>query len=210
MLLQSVARGVAARWIRGNRAARHFSFPIRLRRPPAVLILLLAALLLLPAPASQAQFNSGIGGVNLNAVINPSLAVNVSPALVNFQLVPNGVANGDASLSIVTAWVLRPNVGDVQLYAYFTSPATALSDGFGNNISSARVRGSVNGGPYSPFTGAGPYAAGSSLLVFSERILGNNRNKTRIDTLNLQIDITGMTIPAGTYTGVLRLQAQAL
>jgi hypothetical protein len=165
---------------------------------------------LLPAPVSQAQFNSNVGGVNLNAVINPSLAVNVSPALVNFQLVPNGVANGDSSLSIVTAWVLRPNVGDVRLYAYFTAPATALSDGFGNNISSARVRGSVNGGPFSPFTGAGPYAAGSSLLVFTERVLGNNRNKTRIDTLNLQIDINGMTLPAGTYTGVLRLQAQAL
>jgi len=208
LLVQSVARGVAARFLRGSRAARRISF--RPRRSPTVVVLLLVAFLLLPAPVSRAQFNSGVGGVNLNAVINPSLAVNVSPALVNFQLVPNGVANGDASLSIVTAWVLRPNVGDVRLYAYFSAPPTALSDGLGNNISSARVRGSVNGGPFSPFTGTGPYAAGSSLLVFSERILGNNRNRTRVDTLNLQIDITGMTLPAGTYTGVLRLQAQAL
>ena len=210
MQVQSVARGVAAHFPQGRRAARRFSCRASSHKSLGISVLLVTAVLILPVPASRAQINSSVGGVNLNAVVNPSLAINVSPTLVNFQLVPNGVANGDASLNIITAWVLRPNVGDVRLYAYFSAPASALSDGFGNNIPSARVRGSVNGGGYSPFTGSGPFAAGSGLLVFTERVLGNNRNKTRVDTLNLQIDITGMTLPAGTYTGVLRLQAQAL
>lgn len=61
-----------------------------------------------------------------------------------------------------------------------------------------------------PFTGTSPFAAGSSLVIFTERIRGNNRSKTRNDTLDLRIDTSGLALPAGTYTGVLRIQAQAL
>jgi hypothetical protein len=101
-------------------------------------------------------------------------------------------------------------VGDVTVYAYFTTPAAALSNGAGANIASARVSGSANGAAFTPFTGNSPFAAGSSITVATWRILGNNRDGTRQDTLDLQIDTTGLPLPAGTYTGVLNIQAQAL
>lgn len=195
----------AARPDRGIVAART---PLFFRK--TTIFLLLATFLLTPASVSRAQLPSNPAAVNLQAVINPMLAIVAGPGLVNFNLVQNGVANGDSAITITTAWVLHPSVRDVQLYGYFTSPPAALTDGAGSNIPSSRVRGSVNGGPFSPFTGASPYSGTGSLLLFTQRILGNNRNSRRTDTLNLQIDLTGTTLRPGTYTGVLRLQARAL
>jgi hypothetical protein len=40
--------------------------------------------------------------------------------------------------------------------------------------------------------------------------LGFNRNSSHSDTLNLNINTTGLALPAGTYTGTLHIQAQAL
>jgi hypothetical protein len=52
---------------------------------------------------------------------------------------------------------------------------------------------------------------GASLQLFSEGITGLNKNKTRIDTLSLQIDLTTAPLqPAGNYTGTLFIQAVAI
>jgi hypothetical protein len=164
----------------------------------------------LMAPAASAQIDSNIAGVNLAAVLNTSLTVIAAPNAVNFALVQNGVASGNTAITVTTIWALHPSVGAVTVYAYFTSPAAALSNGAGTNIASSQVAGSANGGAFIPFTGASPFAAGSSITMATWKILGNNRNGTRQDTLDLQIDTTGQALPAGTYNGVLNIQAQAL
>jgi hypothetical protein len=165
---------------------------------------------LLPASAARAQINSNIAGVALGATLNTSLSVFAAPNAVNFALAPNGVANGSSSVTVTTIWSLRPNVGAVTLYAYFTSSAAALSNGAGTTIASSRVSGSANGAAFAAFTGNSPFAAGSSITLATWRILGNNRNGNRQDTLDLRIDTTGLVLPAGNYTGVLNIQAQAL
>jgi hypothetical protein len=170
----------------------------------------LCLLVSLAASSAHAQINSNVAGVNLAATLNTSLTVVAAPNTVNFALVPNGMANGSGPITVTTIWSLRPNVGDVTVFAYFAAPAAALSNGGGANIPSARVNGSANGGPFIAFTGNSPFAAGSSITVATWRILGNNRNGTRQDTLNLQINTTGLALPGGTYTGVLSIQAQAL
>ena len=167
-------------------------------------------LLLLTASAARAQINSNLAGVNLAATLNTSLTVVAAPNTVNFALVPNGMANGSVPITVTTIWSLRPNVGDVTVFAYFATPGAALSNGTGANIASSRVNGSANGGPFTAFTGNSPFAVGSSITVATWRILGNNRNGNRQDTLSLQINTTGLTLPAGTYTGVFSIQAQAL
>jgi len=171
---------------------------------------LLAISFLFACPAARAQLNANIANVNLNATLNTSLTVSASPGLVNFTLVPNGTANGSSTVTITTAWTLQPSVGAVTCYAYFMAPGTALSDGAGDNIPSANVSGSADAGAFAPFTANSPFAAGSSLQIFAERIIGTNKTKTRSDTLDLQIGTAGLALPAGTYTGVLRIQAQAL
>ncbi|HEY2647038.1 MAG TPA: hypothetical protein VGI34_08685 [Candidatus Acidoferrales bacterium] len=158
----------------------------------------------------RAQLNSNIANVNLNAIMSTSLTVSPAPGLVNFALPPSGTATGSSVITVVTTWTLRPSVGAVTTYGYFTSASAALTDGAGDNIPSSSVSGSINGGAFGAFTGASPFAAASSVTLSSTRILGNNRSSNHTDTLNLKISTVGLALPAATYTGVLNIQAQAL
>jgi hypothetical protein len=164
---------------------------------------------LFPSRAS-AQLKSNIATVNLNATLNSGITITAAPGLVNFNLVPNGTATGSSPITITTSWRLPVIFGNIIEYAYFTSPAAALTDGASDNIPSASVSGSFNGGAYTAFTGASPLAAGSSITLFNQFFFIFFTNPgTRTDTLNLQINTTGLKLPAATYTGVLHIQAQA-
>jgi hypothetical protein len=166
--------------------------------------------LLLAATPARAQLNSNVATVNLVAILATSLRVTAAPGRVNFALVPNGIANGSARITVTTRWTLQPGTRAVTTYAYFSSAAAGLTDGAGDNIPASKVAGSVNGGAFGPFTGASPFGAGSSMRLFNRRIRRNNRTGRHRDRLNLRIDTTGLNLPAGTYTGVLNIQAQAI
>lgn len=179
------------------------------------MVMVLTALAVI-APAAGAQANSNVAGVNLNAVLNPLLAVNATPFTVNFAMQPGGSDIGDSPITINTRWILpfvpgKPNI-TLSLYAYFAAPAVALTNGLGNNIPASKVSGSVNGGAYAAFTTASPFSA-ASLVIFSQQIKttpGNPGSGQRIDSLDMQIDTSGLGLPAGTYTGVLVIRAQAI
>jgi hypothetical protein len=50
--------------------------------------------------------------------------------------------------------------------------------------------------------------AGGSLRLFSVNIGGGNKNASRTDNLDLQLNLVGFpTLPAGAYAGVLNLRA---
>ncbi len=171
------------------------------------LLFLTVAFALVPAGAG-AQLKSNLATVNLNATLNSSITITAAPGLVNFTLIRNGVATGSSPVSITTAWTLTTLFGTVTEYAYFVSAAAALTDGAADNIPSSSVSGSFNGGAYTAFTGTSPLAAGSSITLFNQFVFLNNPNK-RTDTLSLEISTTGLNLPAGTYTGVMHIQAQA-
>ncbi len=184
------------------------SAPLALWRLATPTIAMLGMLLAV-APA-RAQLNSNIAGVNLAADLSTSLTVTAAPSLVNFALVPNGIANGSVPITVNTSWTLKPSVGAVTVYAYFSSAAAALTDGAADNIPSSSVTASVNGGGFTAFTGASPFAAASSITLSTWRILGNNRTGNHTDTMNMRISTVGLNLPAGLYTGILNIQAQAL
>lgn len=183
--------------------ARHLPFRI------LIAVLVTVGIVIGASPAS-AQINSTASGVTLNANLTTSLTVSASPGLVNFALLASGTSTGSAVINVNTSWTLRPSVGAVTTYAYFSTSTAALSDGAGDNIPSSSVSGSINGGAFGPFTGASPFAAASSVTLSSTKILGNNRTGNHTDTLNLMISTVGLALPAGTYSGVLNVQAQAL
>ena len=174
-----------------------------------VQLVLLVSFLLFAAP-SPAQVNSNNATVNLLAIMGTSLGIAAAPGTVNFNLLPGGVGNGSSAITVTTDWNLSPSMGTVTLYAYFSSAAAALTNGSGSNIPSANVSGSADGGALTPFTGNSPFAAGSSLTIYSQRITGRFRRVTRNDTLALQISLVGLPLPSGTYTGVLHFRAQAI
>jgi hypothetical protein len=175
-----------------------------------VSLALAAAVLVLIPMSGSAQLNSKVANVSLNASLSTAITVTAAPGVVNFALLRSGISTGSAPISITTTWTLPFFIGTVKEYAYFTSAASALADGAGDNIASANVSGSVNGGAFTAFTGASPFAAGSSLAIFNQFIFFFNINATRTDSLNLSINTTGLNLPAGAYTGVLHIQAQGL
>lgn len=138
-----------------------------------------------------------------------TVTVSASPSFINFTLARNGTADGNASISITTSWVLLVMPISVTLYAYLSSPAVALSDGAGHNIPSANVSGSVDGGGYIAFSGNSPFSSGTSITVFTQTSQ-LSLNGSHIDTLALRIDTAGLNLPAATYSGTLTLQAQVM
>jgi hypothetical protein len=181
-------------------------------RKAAIPFLLLAVSLVVFPFRALAQVNSNVGNVILNANVQDSISVSLGVGTVNFSLLPGAAVTGTPQVPITTSWNLKPAGGPtVSLYAYFDSSTVALTDGT-DNIPSADVLGSFNSGGFTALTQTGPFgAAGASLLLFSEAISGVNKIKTRNETLDVRIDLTGLpSLPAGTYTGTMRIQAQAL
>ena len=185
---------------------------LALTRKAAIPFLLLAVSLVVFPFRALAQVNSNVGNVTLSASVQDSISVSPAVGTVNFALLPGAAVTGTPTVPITTSWNLKPAGGPtVSLYAYFDSSTAALTDGT-DNIPSADVLGSVNSGAFTALTSTGPFgAAGASLLLFTEVIGGANKIKTRSDNLDVRIDLTGLpSLPAGTYTGTMRIQAQAL
>jgi len=168
------------------------------------------------ATTSEAQVLSNTGSVNLNATLAQSLTVSVTGgSTVNFTLVNGGTAAGDVPVAVQTSWNLTPAlVGVVSLYGYFGTPSQALGSAAGDHIASTSVEGRMTTGvpvTFVPFVQTNPVGpAAGSLLLFTNVITLLNGVGSRTDNLDLRINLTGQTIPAGAYTGVLTIQARAI
>ncbi len=140
-----------------------------------------------------------------------NIAVSTTPAMVNLALVPGSRSAVSPAITITYA-VNLTLLSSFSLYAYFAT-TSALTDSSGDVIPSSAVYGQCPGGSptsFMPFTQSGPFASGSSLLVYqTSSLLTLGANKNQVCTL--LIDLTNLPqLPAGSYSGNLVIQAQAL
>jgi hypothetical protein len=179
-------------------------------------LLLAAATLAVAAERGQAQV--GAAGnprvINLSAVKPGTLTVGVLSGMVQNlpSVADNALNNWPTPVVIVTQWNVNPGqTNTVDLMAYFSTPAQALVGAV--QIPSSRVRGQMTTGLPVAFTAftegaiGGIGTAGGSLRLFSQNITGVNKNSSRTDNLNLQLDLVGTTLAPGTYTGTLNIRA---
>jgi len=182
----------------------------KIGRIAAVLALMVAAL----ASRSSAQvISSGAKTITLQATLPDSITISLSGNAVNFNLTPGSATNpGSTGMTATTSWTLKPSVGSLNLYAFFSSSTAALTDGAGDNIPSADFQISDNAGPFTALTTTVPFGgANAGLQVSTVKILGNNRSGSRTDSLNFNINLSTLpSLPAGNYTGTLTIQAQAI
>ncbi len=194
-----------------------------MRRFTAILpgrLVLALGLLAVASPAALCQLNSNTATVSLSATLPESLTVAATPSAVSFNLVAGGTATGSAPVAITTTWVMQASRSTVTVTGYFSSATAALTSGGTSpvNIPTSEVFGQVTTGApttYTAFTqsptGNGLGVSGASLVLFQQAISGTNRASNRTDNLNLQINLASQPqLPAGSYTGTLNLQAQAL
>jgi hypothetical protein len=153
---------------------------------------------------------AGLPGMFLPAQAPPdTLSITAAPGLVSFALKPTGVAKGSFPVVITTTWRIQRGGTSVRVYAYFSNPPAALANSTGGNIPSSRVFGKVNTGSFLPFTGNSPLNSGGSLFIFDQQVK-NNKQLTRNDSVDLQIDTTGLQLSPGAYSGAMRIQALAI
>ena len=173
---------------------------------------LLLAVTLFAAPAGAQVLNSGASPIALNAVLSDSITLTLSGNAVNFTLVGGSASNpGSTGITATTTWVLKPSIGNLKLYAFFSSSTAALSDGAGHDIPSADFQISDNGGGFASLTNTVPFGgANAGLQVSSVPIRGYNKTGTNSDLMTFNINLAPLpSLPAGVYTGTLTIQAQA-
>ena len=166
---------------------------------------------------ASAQINSNAATVALNAILAESLSITASPSTVNFTLAPGSTAAGSAPVVVSSSWVLSATRGTVNLYSWFATPSAALTDGAStpNNIPSSEVYASLPGGIPTSMTAFSQSntlgAANGGLKLYTQTMSSSNRQSSRSDSVSLQINLAAQPqLPAGTYTGTLNIQAQAL
>jgi hypothetical protein len=194
--------------------------PLRVRRCLRLCLSLLVsgAILALGAREARAQAGtvSAASVIALVATKTSQLSVTVTSGAVQSiaSLTDNAVNNFPTPVVITTGWDVNPGqTNTVNLIAYFTTPAQALSGG-STQIPSSRVLGRMTTGLPVAFTAitqnavGGVGTAGGSLRLFAQNITGANKKTSRTDNLDLEINLVGFpTLAPGTYSGTLNLRA---
>ena len=178
------------------------------------------AAVLLTAMAGVAQAQSGLlsnaATVTINATKQAALTITINSGGTQTMssLTDNAVNSFATPVNITTSWDINPSAAAVALVGFFSNPTQALANGT-DYITSSLVKGRIGTtGLFNPFSGAAVTGgassvgvAGGTLALFTQSINGANKKSSRTDDLYLQIDLTGQTVTAGTYTGTLNLRA---
>jgi hypothetical protein len=177
-----------------------------------IILLALSAILAFRAQELSAQARV----ISLVATAPGALGLTVQSGAVQTitGVVDNSINNFPSPVVIQTSWNVNPGqTNTVNLIAYFSVPAQALVGG-SIQIPSSRVLGRMSTGLPTVFTPltqnavGGIGSVGGSLRLFSLNINGTNKDDSRTDNLDLQLNLVGFpTLPAGSYTGVLNLRA---
>jgi hypothetical protein len=177
------------------------------------IVLSLVSVAFMPLPA-MAQLNSAEATATLTAVLPESLTVSLLPAAVGFTLTSGSATNaGSVSIAATTTWTLSVTRTAVALYGYFSSSSAALVHTAATNtidIPSNRVELSVNGAAGAALDQTVAFGAASAgRQLFTENLVLATASSSRTDTLALNINLSGYSLPADTYSGTLRIRAQA-
>jgi hypothetical protein len=174
----------------------------------------LALSALLPLRARELLAQAKI--ISLAATAPGALSVTVTSggSQTIASVTDNAVNNFPSPVVIQTAWNVNPGqTNTVDLIAYFSAPGQALVGGT-TQIPSSRIQGRMLTGIPTTFTPVsqngigGVGTAGGSLHLFGLIITGANKDASRTDNLDLQLDLTGFpTLRAASYTGVLNIRA---
>ena len=141
-----------------------------------------------------------------------TLSISLNSHNVNFNLVHGSANNvGSNPVSVTTSWVLGNRNRTLTVYSYFADANNALT-GPGVNIPSSALSISVNGTAFRPLVYTEVYGgANAGRHVVLDIPIAGTGNRT--DSIVFNLDLSTGTLPqlpAGTYTGTLSIQAQAL
>jgi hypothetical protein len=168
--------------------------------------------------AAIAQVNSNTASVAVSATLSEQLVVSVTGGPLAFGNVsPNTSNNASNEVSITTNWVLGNAKTTVDLYGYFDSlDAMTAASPNSDTIPTTALKAVLDHGvPTSFATATLPtgWSAAAPAVHFATRSLGSTYNNMNgagaTNSLNLVLDLTGLSVRSDTYNGILHLRAQA-
>lgn len=184
-----------------------------------LLVALASSALLTGLASAQPKVQSTVSTLPIaSAALAGAISVSVTGGATQALsgVVDNAPNTFPSPVSITLTWDLHPSTGSVQVLGYFADPTAAMTSG-PVSIPSSWLKGRVltagaQSAPttYTAFTQTGTGgvgSAGGSLLLFSQPILGYSKTGTRTVDLDLQLDLTGRTLSAGSYSGTLNIRA---
>jgi len=112
--------------------------------------------------------------------------------------------------TVTSAWALGSGQ-TVKMYAYFgTSAAAMTGTATGTNIPVTAFTGSVDLGSAQAFSATNPFGGSNAIQMYSQTLSLLTAISTRVDTLGLTMNLSGVNLQPDAYTGTLYIQAQAL
>lgn len=175
-------------------------------------------MLLNGAANAQARIQSTVSALPASPpiAISISVAINAGSAQSLGNVIDNVANNFPTSVTITLTWELHPSTANVQVIGYFASPAAAMSSG-PVSIPSSWIKGRVltpgiTGAPtvFTAFTQnamGGIGSVGGSLSLMTQSILGYSMTGSTTIDLELQLDLVGLLLTPGRYTGTLNIRA---
>jgi hypothetical protein len=169
--------------------------------------------------SAQASVQSTVSSIpTANPALAGTIAISIGSGSIQSlgSVIDNAANNFPAPVSITLTWDLHPSTGAIQVIGYFANPTAAMTAG-PVAIPSSWLKGrvptaDVPGAPtaYTAFTQngiGGVGTAGGSLLLMSQPVLGYSKTGSRTVDLQLQLDLTGRVLAAGSYSGTLNIRA---
>lgn len=169
--------------------------------------------------SAQASVQSTVSSIpTASPALAGTIAISIGSGSVQSlgSVIDNAENNFPAAVNITLTWDLHPSTGAIQVIGYFANPTAAMTSG-PVAIPSSWLKGrvptaDVTGAPtaYTAFTQngiGGVGTAGGSLLLFSQPVLGYSKTGSRTVDLQLQLDLTGRVLAAGSYSGTLNIRA---
>lgn len=160
--------------------------------------------------SAWAQLNSTPQTVALAATAAESISVTITaPGPVNFNPLTGTTTVGSVTPAWTTNWDLKPQRNQVAVCVYLSGALTGTG-GNADTIPAANVKGRPGGS--GSFTALTANACGqSNALSISTTVIdnANRKNGSKNDSVGLEIDQTGLSLSADTYSGTLNIVAQA-
>ena len=168
------------------------------------------------AQASVHSTVSTVPTVAAAAVTGISISIGSGAIQSLGNVTDNTTNNFPTPVSITLTWDLHPSTGSIQVVGYFANASAAMASG-PVSIPSSWLKGRVltagiNSAPttFTAFTQnsvGGVGSPGASLTLASQPVLGYSKTGTLTFDLQLQLDLTGRSIAAGSYSGTLNIRA---
>jgi hypothetical protein len=157
----------------------------------------------------NAQFNSSNSNINLNWFENEQLfiQINFANGTGNFRQ-DNGAAMPTTTpISVQANYNGLVNRQTLTLYAYFADPARAMANGSGGSIPAANIQATIEGVGTAVFNQPSSFSAASVQLATTSAVATNGNG---VLPATFSLAILGSNYPAGSWSGTLFLQAQAI